>query len=193
MGNEVEKVNVDWHPKKKEIGTRVQNKSNKLMIEFDDAKEIVEGQKLTLYKWGNSIVTKVDKTDDKITSITVKLTPEDLVFKNTKVVHWVPLNENTNVKVLLVEFDHLINVKKMEDNQKIEDVVNKNSRYETVALAEYEIINLKKGEFVQLERRGYYYVDKDSSEDIITLHFIPDGKSKAASVVTMKVFIYNVG
>mgnify|MGYP000352555504 CR=1 FL=1 len=184
---EPEKLEVDWHPKDKSIGTRTQYRANKLLIEYDDAKEIVEGQKLTLYKWGNSLVTKVEKDGDVIKSISVKLTPEDLNFKKTKVVHWVPLADNTNAKVLLVEYDHLITVKKMEEDTKIEDVVNTKSRYETVALAESEILNLKKGDFVQLERRGYYYIDKDASEGMMTLHFIPDGKSKAVSVVSMKV------
>jgi glutamyl-tRNA synthetase len=75
----------------------------------------------------------------------------------------------------------------MEEDTKIEDVVNTKSRFDTVALAEVEILNLKKGDIVQLERRGYYYVDKDTSEGMMTLHFIPDGKSKAVSVVSMKV------
>ncbi len=185
--DEQEKIEVDWHPKDKSIGTRTQIRTNKLLIEYDDAKDIVDGQKLTLYKWGNSLVTKVEKDGDVIKSITVKLTPEDLNFKKTKVVHWVPLAENTNTKVLLVEFDHLITVKKMEEDTKIEDVVNTKSRYDTIALAEAEILTLKKGDIVQLERRGYYYIDKDSSEGMMTLHFIPDGKSKAVSVVSMKV------
>jgi glutamyl-tRNA synthetase len=184
---EPEKVEVDWHPKDKSLGTRTQFKANKLIIEYDDAKEIVDGQKLTLYKWGNSLVTKVEKDGDVIKSITVKLTPEDLNFKKTKVVHWVPLAENTNTKVILVDYDHLITVKKIEDDMKVEDVVNKESRFETVALAEIEILGLKKGDFVQLERRGYYYIDKDASEGMMVLHFIPDGKSKAVSVVSQKV------
>jgi hypothetical protein len=49
---------------------------------------------LTFKNWGNSLVTKVEKENDKVTGIWVKLTPEDLVFKNTKVVHWVPLGDN---------------------------------------------------------------------------------------------------
>jgi glutamyl-tRNA synthetase len=77
----------------------------------------------------------------------------------------VPLAENTNTKVFLIEFDHLITVKKMEEDTKIEDVVNTKSRFETIALAEIEILNLKKGEFVQLERRGYYYIIKTLAKE----------------------------
>ena len=39
-------------------------------------------------------MTKVEKENDKVTGVWIKLTPEDTVFKNTKVVHWVPLGEN---------------------------------------------------------------------------------------------------
>lgn len=76
----------------------------------------------------------------------------------------------------------------MEEDTKIEDVVNQNSRFETKALAELEINSIKKGEIIQLERRGYFIVDKLASEsDMITLHFIPDGKTKSMSVVANKV------
>ena len=71
---------------------------------------------------------------------------------------------------------------------KIEDVVNNNSRFETYALAEIEIKNIKKGEIIQLERRGFYIVDKLPTENnLMTLHFIPDGKTKSMSVLSMKV------
>lgn len=88
----------------------------------------------------------------------------------------------------IVEFDHLITVKKMEEDTKIEDVVNKNSRFETKALAELEINSIKQGEIIQLERRGFFFVDKLATEtDMITLHFIPDGKTKSMSIVSNKV------
>jgi len=76
----------------------------------------------------------------------------------------------------------------MEEDTKIEDVVNHQSRFETKALAELEIKSIKKGDIIQLERRGFFYVDKLADEaDMITLHFIPDGKTKSMSVVTNKV------
>lgn len=76
------------------MGKRPQNRTNKLYIEQDDAKELVEGQKLTLYKWGNSVVQKVEKDGDKVTKVITKLTLEDLVFKGTKIAHFVPVKED---------------------------------------------------------------------------------------------------
>ena len=186
--NEVEEVIVDWHPKNKEMGQRKQFKNKELIIEFDDAKDIVEGMKLTLYKWGNSLVTKVVKEGEDIKEVYIKLTPEDTVFKNTKIVHWVPVGANQSVKVSLVEFGHLITVKKMEDDMKIEDVVNKESKFETQALAEICVQEVKVGDIIQLERRGYFYVDKlESEKSAMQLHFLPDGKSKNISNIETKI------
>lgn len=64
------------------------------MIEQDDAKELAEGQKLTIYKWGNSLVSKIEKEGEKVVRIFTKLTPEDTNFKGTKVAHWVPLKDD---------------------------------------------------------------------------------------------------
>lgn len=76
----------------------------------------------------------------------------------------------------------------MEENMKIEDVVNKESKFETLVLAELCLGEIKQGEIIQLERRGYFYVDKlgDQNSPII-LHFLPDGKSKNISVIKTKI------
>jgi hypothetical protein len=76
------------------MGKRTQYRCNRLYIEHDDAKELTEGQKLTLYKWGNSLVTKIEKENDRIIRVHVNLTPEDLNFKGTKVAHWVTMKED---------------------------------------------------------------------------------------------------
>jgi hypothetical protein len=78
----------------------------------------------------------------------------------------------------------------MEEGMKIEDVVNKNSKFETIAIAESEVKNIKKGEIIQFERRGFFICDKEASESedgLITFNFIPDGKSKSMSVISTKV------
>jgi glutamyl-tRNA synthetase len=71
---------------------------------------------------------------------------------------------------------------------KIEDAVNKESKFETQALAEFCVNEVKEGDVIQLERRGYFYVDKLASESgPIRLHFLPDGKSKNISVIETKI------
>ena len=66
MEDKVEEVEVDWHQKNKELGKRIQKRYNKLVIEKEDANLLKEGQKLTLYKWGNSIFKKLKKKEIKL-------------------------------------------------------------------------------------------------------------------------------
>ena len=192
--DQIEEVNVEWHQKNKDLGNRIQKRCNHLVIEKEDALTIQEGQKLTLYKWGNSIVEKVDKDNEgNITCVYIKLTPEDKDFKKTHICHWVPMKEGLYTKVILVEYSHLITVKKFEEGMKIEDIVNNNSKFETEAYAESIINEAKKGDKIQFERRGYFIVDKlPDGDKPMYLNFIPDGKTKNISIFTGKVDVKNL-
>jgi hypothetical protein len=55
--------------------------------------------------------------------------------------------------VILRELDHLITKKKPEEDDRIEDIVNKASLVDSVAIGDPAIRNLKKGDRIQLERR----------------------------------------
>jgi glutamyl-tRNA synthetase len=188
MEDKVEEVEVDWHAKNPSLGKKIQKRYNKLVIEKEDANLLKEGQKLTLYRWGNSIVEKIEKEGDKINIIHVKLTPEDKDFKKTTVVHWVPMKEGLYSKAVIREYGHLITVKKMEDNMKIEDIVNNNSKFETLVYIEKAIDQAQKGDKVQLERRGYCIVDSVAEGDkLLQFNFIPDGKTKSQSIISGKV------
>eukprot|EP00340_Litonotus_pictus_P012372 CAMPEP_0170535766 /NCGR_PEP_ID=MMETSP0209-20121228/101779_1 /TAXON_ID=665100 ORGANISM="Litonotus pictus, Strain P1" /NCGR_SAMPLE_ID=MMETSP0209 /ASSEMBLY_ACC=CAM_ASM_000301 /LENGTH=719 /DNA_ID=CAMNT_0010837065 /DNA_START=26 /DNA_END=2186 /DNA_ORIENTATION=+ len=164
-----------------------------MFIEPEDAKDLVEGLKLTLYKWGNSRVTKVEKNDnDEIKKVFLRLTPEDQDFKKTKIAHWVSAKPEDTVKVTMVEYDHIINKEKIEEDDKIEDVVNNNSRFETPLLIEKGFLSLKHTDCIQLERRGYFYLDQFAPQGrengtFGTINYIPDGKSNSMSIVKTKV------
>jgi glutamyl-tRNA synthetase len=76
----------------------------------------------------------------------------------------------------------------MDDKTQIEDVVNKESKFETSVLTEVCLSEIKKGEVIQLERRGYFFVDKVADEHGgVNLHFLPDGRSKNISVIKTKI------
>lgn len=86
----------------------------------------------------------------------------------------------------MVEFDHIIKKEKIEENDEIEDIVNTNSKFETPLLVEKGILGINKEDCIQLERRGYFYVDK-VGDNTATLHYVPDGKSNPMSIVKKKV------
>ena len=125
-----------------------------LWIEKDDADAIEEGEKITLMKWGNVTITK--KTEGVLYG---KLDLNDKDFKKTKKITWVCADAATTVEVMLIEFDHLITKKKIEETDDVKDLVNHNSRIEYTAIAEGCLRNVQKGQSIQLERRGYFYVD----------------------------------
>ena len=92
------------------------------------------------------------------------------------------MKEGLYTKVVIREYSHLITVKKLEENMKIEDIVNNNSKFETVFYVEKIIDEAKKGDKIQFERRGYCVIDSVAGGDkLMQLNFIPDGKTKSMS------------
>lgn len=88
----------------------------------------------------------------------------------------------------MVELDHLITKKKIEEEDEVENILNKNSYITYTAIAEGPLREVQQGSFLQLERRGYFYVDKiEMVGQKMTLHFTPDGKSKNMSVIESKL------
>lgn len=73
---------------------------------------------------------------------------EDTDFKKAKIVTWINADEGTTVEVSLVEFDHLISKKKVEENDDVTQIVNTNSRIEYTAIAEGCMRNLQKGDVI---------------------------------------------
>jgi len=88
-------------------------------------------------KWGNCTITK---KEDKELHATLDL--EDKDYKKTKKFTWVAADESTTVEVQLLEFDHLINKKKLDDKEEVKDFVNTDSRVEYPAIGEGHLRNL---------------------------------------------------
>lgn len=139
-------------------------------------------------KWGNVTIHKKDADGDNFTLFGT-VDPEDKDFKKTKKITWVCADPDTTVEVTLVELDHLITKKKVEDTDEVKDLVNKNSLIEYTAIAEGSLRTLQRGASIQLERRGYFFLDQAAVGEgkKMRLNFIPDGKAKAMSAITHKL------
>lgn len=155
-------------------------------MEAGDAKDIEVGEKVTLMKWGNANITKKEVSESGEITLTASLNLEDQVFKGTKKITWIAVDPSSNFEVTLVELDHLITKKKVDENEKVQDIVNHNSRIAYQAIAEGNMKTLKHGDVIQLERRGYFYVDK-AENNTLTLNFIPDGRSSNMSKIESKL------
>lgn len=92
-------------------------------------------------KWGNAYVRKITSNEDGSLHLEVELAVEDKDYKSTKKFGWIS-KDSSLTPVYLVEYDHLINVKKIEDDMDFATVVNENSKFITEALAEANVKNL---------------------------------------------------
>lgn len=110
-------------------------------------------------RWGNAVIKEIKRENDVVVSMKAELLPDDKDFKQTKKLTWIS-KDSPLVKLVIVEIDHLIKVKKIEEDMNFEDIVNDNTWFETECYADANIKNSKEGDVFQLERRGFYRVDK---------------------------------
>lgn len=101
-------------------------------------------------------------------------------FKKTKwKLTW--LSDTSEVVPLeLVYFDYLITKKKLDEDDDFHEFVNLDTKKIIEAVGDCNMSSLTKGEIIQLERKGYFIVDKPLSEEssAIVLFNIPDGRQK---------------
>ena len=97
-------------------------------------------------KWGNATITRREQNGDSF-ELFATIDESDRDFKGTKKITWICNDPATTVEVCMREFDHLINKAKVEEEDKIEEIFNHNSRFEDVGIAEGIIQTLPKGSY----------------------------------------------
>ncbi|KAG9301564.1 hypothetical protein G9A89_003199 [Geosiphon pyriformis] len=172
---------VNKHKKNPDLGTKQTSYFSQIFIEQEDAQTFEIDEEITLMDWGNAIIKSIDRSqqDHKvITSIALQLHLEGDFKKTKKKITW--LADTLDIcKVLLLDYDYLINKKKLEEGDEVENFVTKTSEFRNLAIADANVKQLRKGDIIQFERRGYYIVDVEVSigHDIPSLIRIPDGKA----------------
>lgn len=177
---QTEEIEVEVHPKKPELGTRTVTFSRELFIEQDDFM-IEPAKKYRRFYPGNEVrlkgayyatCTSYETDDDgNVTCIHVEYdpeskggeTPDGRKVKGT--IHWVNAADCIPAEVRL--YDRLFNVPNPSDPaEPLENYLNPNS-LEVLpdAVIEGDLVDLKPGDTFQFMRKGYYTVDKYSTED----------------------------
>lgn len=131
--------------------------------------------------WGNAIVrSKSLDSSGKVVSIEMDLHLEGDFKKTEKKITWLaqPSSEHPLIPVTLLDYDYLITKKKLEENDSIKDFITPVTEFKELALADANVRDLNKGDYLQLERKGYFIFDAENKEDG-RLEFIriPDGKA----------------
>ena len=177
---QTEELEVEIHPQKPELGTRTVTFSKELFIEQDDFmvepvkkyKRFYPGNEVRL-KGAYFATCKSYETDENgnVTCIHVEYdpaskggeSPDGRKVRGT--IHWVSAADCIPAEVRL--YDRLFNVENpSDDSLPLEDYLNPDS-LEVLpdALIEGGLKDLKPGDTFQFMRKGYYTVDKNSTED----------------------------
>uniref|UniRef100_A0A915PK29 glutamate--tRNA ligase n=1 Tax=Setaria digitata TaxID=48799 RepID=A0A915PK29_9BILA len=178
---------VSLHPKNAEVGTKIVWYGKKLLVEEVDAREMKIGNSVTFINWGNMKICDILKDGDRITEIKAKLDLENKDYKKTLKVTWIADTElGSRVPVKAVEYSHIISKAVIGKDENWKSFVNCDSVKYLDFTGEPAMRELRKGDIIQLQRKGYYICDSAYSskseysgiEMPIILILIPDGTSK---------------
>ena len=149
-------------------------------MEQVDCATLEVGEEFTLMDWGNAFVRKISAKEGVVESMDIELHLEGDFKKTKKKLTWLCDDEKNAklVSLVLNDFDYLITKKKLEEDDKFEDHLNPVTAFSTQSLGDNNLLSLKTGDIIQLERKGYYICDKsfDEKTGTIELNAIPDGK-----------------
>ncbi|XP_061670789.1 bifunctional glutamate/proline--tRNA ligase isoform X1 [Syngnathoides biaculeatus] len=179
---------VAKHPKNSEVGMKQVWYGPRVLVEGADAETFSEGEVVTFINWGNLIITKINKgAEGKVLSLEARLDLDNKDYKKTTKITW--LAETASAPVLptiCVNYQPLITKAVITKDDNFKEYINKNSKIEEKMLGDPCLKTLKKGNIIQLQRRGFYICDQpyepispnSCKESPCVLIYIPDGHIK---------------
>ena len=184
-GQKVQSKQSPRHPKNPDVGEKAVWTGPRIMIDGVDAEQLKENENATFINWGNLMIKKVNKSNGKVESVEAEDNTVDTNFKKTLKVTWLCDDDDKSPKtpVVLVYYDHIISKAILEKDDDFKNFVNNNSKFEIEMLGDPELKSLKKGDMIQVQRRGYFICDveyKPYNQSVgrarpVVLICIPDG------------------
>nr|XP_046260310.1 bifunctional glutamate/proline--tRNA ligase isoform X1 [Scatophagus argus] len=179
---------VAKHPKNADVGMKKVWYGPRVLVEGADAETFSEGEMVTFINWGNLIITKINKgADGKVVSMEARLNLDNKDYKKTTKITWLAdTNSAPPLPTICINYQPLISKAVITKDDDFKDYINKNSKSEERMLGDPCLKNLKKGDIIQLQRRGFYICDQpyepvspNSCKDCpCVLLYIPDGHVK---------------
>jgi glutamyl-tRNA synthetase len=133
--------------------------------------------------WGNAFFKNIVKEGDVVKSMDCEINPDGDV-KTTKLKMTWLANWNELVPVELKDYDYMITKKKPEESDEFKDIVNPTTEVVTMAKGDGNLRAYNRGTVIQIERKGYYVVDRVyvNMDTPMILLSIPDGKKASWGV-----------
>ncbi len=169
------------HPKNVVLGTNKVTFSSTIYVDQADAASLSLGEELTLMGWGNAFVRYSAKSESgAVAVLKLELHLDGEVLKTNKKIHWLSAAGCDLVPAELWEFGDLLNKDTLEKGDELDDYLNDDTATVVHALLDSNCKELREGEVIQLERKGYYRVDKigEGSGGKVVLFKIPTGGTK---------------
>ncbi|XP_046886457.1 bifunctional glutamate/proline--tRNA ligase isoform X3 [Hypomesus transpacificus] len=179
---------VARHPKNTEVGMKEVWYGPKVLVEGADAETFHEGETVTFINWGNIVITKIHKdASDKVSSMEARLDLENRDYKKTTKITWLAEADRAPLlPTVCVNYQHLITKPVLGKDDDFKAYINHHSKLEEKMLGDPCLKSLKKGDIIQLQRRGFYICDQpyeqvsphSCKESPCVLFYIPDGHTK---------------
>lgn len=175
-------ASADYHPKDASFGKRLIRLCKTVLLEKMDTEGMEVGEEIVLMRWG---VVKITKTEGGLEG---EIVPDGDFKKAKRKITWLAKPSKPLI-VTLYEFDNLVSKEKLEEDDEFEKFVNQNTLATSEVIGDAGLKALKHGDIIQLERRGYFRVDKPYFNDSnsLNLFMVPDGKSKSMSGLSGKL------
>ena len=160
------------HPKNPAVGTKLVRFADRVLIDQEDVAAFRPDEEITLMGWGNAIVRKLDRQegDDSksgsgvVTGAQLDLHLEGDFKKTEKKITWLAADGGELVPAELWEFSHLLTKDTLDKDDELDDFLAPVTAVMTEAVCDANLAQLKEGDFLQLERKGYFRVDKAAGQ-----------------------------
>jgi glutamyl-tRNA synthetase len=171
------------HPKDPSLGKRVVRIAKQVLLETLDTEGMTVGEEFVLVRWG---VMKLTKVEDG--GLEAHCVPDGDFKAAKRKLSWIA-DVPINTPCLLTEFDNLITKAKLEEEDKFEDFINSNTLAETEVIGDAGLKALQLHDTIQLERRGFFRVDRPylGPDKPLILFMVPDGKTKSMGGLSGKL------
>ncbi|KAJ1360385.1 hypothetical protein KIN20_019343 [Parelaphostrongylus tenuis] len=188
----VEEVQVPLHPKNPDVGKKAIWRSAKLLVEQADALEMKSGDTVTFVNWGNINIVSIERSQDAVKQIHAVLDLANQDFKKTMKVTWIAETDSsvaTCIPVIAADYDHIIDKAIIGKDEDWKHFINYDSVHFTKMLGEPALRDVKKGDIIQIQRKGFYICDHGYQEKTdysgvelpLVLIYIPDGHVKEST------------
>ena len=149
------------HPKNPDVGEKTVWTGPLITIDGADAELLKEGENATFINWGNLMIKKINFSNGKVVSVDAEDNTSNKDFKKTMKLTWLSENDKNSpfTPVVLVYYDHIISKAILDKDDDFKNFVCQDSKHEIEVLGDPEFKNLKRGETVQVQRRGYFICD----------------------------------